>query len=95
MGGCSLLYARRIFSLLGLLLLMNQTASRSQCFQNIVDPTAYRLYPVGSNPVSVALGDLNGDGKADLVTTSLVDDLVSVLLLSNGVGALATGPTLR
>ena len=83
-GGCRLLYARRVFSLLGLWLLMNQTASWGQCFQNILDPTAYRLYPVGQGPYSVAVGDFNGDGKPDLATANFLNS-VSVLL-GDGAG---------
>ncbi len=42
-----------------------------------------RSFPVGRLPTMVAVGDFNGDGKADLVTGSL---LLSQLLLGNGNG---------
>src|SRR6185436_16896967 len=41
--------------------------------------------PVGSAPWSVAIGDLNGDGKPDLAVTNFNDGTVSVLL-NNGSG---------
>jgi hypothetical protein len=43
-------------------------------------------YPVGSNPVSVAIGDLNGDGRLDLAVANLYSSTVSVLLGTGGGG---------
>jgi FG-GAP-like repeat/Abnormal spindle-like microcephaly-assoc'd, ASPM-SPD-2-Hydin/FG-GAP repeat len=40
---------------------------------------------VGSNPVTVAVGDFNGDGKLDLAVANEVDNTVSILL-GNGDG---------
>ena len=43
------------------------------------------IYGTGPFPFAVAVGDLNGDGKADVVVTSLGDNTVSVFLSgSNG-----------
>jgi FG-GAP-like repeat/PASTA domain len=39
-----------------------------------------RLYATGDFPVSVAIGDLNGDGNRDVVTANRAADTVSVLL---------------
>jgi hypothetical protein len=60
---------------------------------------AEQTYTVGGGPFAVASGDLNGDGKADLVTTARQASSLSVLL-GNGDGtfqaeqtfAVGTGP---
>jgi hypothetical protein len=48
-------------------------------FQNAV------YYAAGSNPLSVALGDFNGDGKPDIAVANKVSNNVSILL-GNGDG---------
>jgi Ca2+-binding RTX toxin-like protein len=45
----------------------------------------------GLDPLSVAVGDLNNDGNADLVTANLGPDTVSALL-GNGAGAFNVAP---
>jgi hypothetical protein len=47
---------------------------------------AYRTYAAGDSPSSVAVTDVNGDGRRDLVTTNSGTNTVSVLL-GNGDGA--------
>src|SRR5262245_24103703 len=41
---------------------------------------AAKSYPAGSTPASVAVGDLNGDGKVDLATANSNPGTLSVLL---------------
>ena len=38
------------------------------------------LGPTGEHPFSVALGDLNGDGKLDVTVAFFLADTISVLL---------------
>ena len=51
-------------------------------------------FAVGVNPISVAIGDLNGDGHPDLATADNTDNTVSVLLGdgSGGFSAAAGSP---
>jgi FG-GAP-like repeat len=42
-------------------------------------------FATGTNPVSIATADLNGDGHLDLLTTNYISDNVSVLF-GNGHG---------
>ncbi|MHB8645233.1 MAG: FG-GAP repeat domain-containing protein [Thermomicrobiales bacterium] len=50
---------------------------------------AATLYTVGSGPVAIAIGDVNGDGKPDLAVANYYDSTVSILL-NTGTGAFAT-----
>jgi hypothetical protein len=51
-------------------------------------------YAVGRVPFAVAVGDFNGDGKLDLVVSSIADNTVS-LLLGNGDGTFPPAVNLR
>ncbi len=44
-------------------------------------------FPTGVRPVSVSVGDLNGDGQLDLAVVNLVSNTVSVLLNNTAPGA--------
>jgi hypothetical protein len=46
---------------------------------------AAQNYPVGGEPVSVVLGDINGDGRLDIVTANLNSNNISVLFSTCGV----------
>jgi len=55
---------------------------------------SYRTIDVGKNPTSVVAGDLNGDGLADLVTTNIGNDSLSILI-GNGDGSFQDPLTMR
>ena len=46
-------------------------------------------YPTGGTPYSVALGDLNGDGRIDIITANITANSVSVLV-GTGTGTFAS-----
>ena len=46
-------------------------------------------YKAGRNPLNLVAGDLNGDGKVDIVTSNYASSSISVFL-NNGVGGFAT-----
>ena len=46
------------------------------------------VFPVGDEPIKVAIGDLNGDGKLDLVVTNFRSNSVSILLGTGSGGFL-------
>jgi len=48
------------------------------------------IYPVGTGPTAVAVGDFDGDGKSDLAVTNFGDSTVSILL-GNGDGTFRSG----
>ena len=54
----------------------------------------YKTIEVGKNPTSVATGDVNGDHLADLITTNIGGDSLSILL-GNGDGSFKDPMTLR
>ena len=41
-------------------------------------------YPAGPNPISIAVADMNGDNKTDLVVADYGGDVVTVLLGTGG-----------
>ena len=46
----------------------------------------------GTNPISVSIGDLDGDGKADLAVTNDVGNSVSVFRNTGSVGSISYAP---
>ncbi|WP_445247359.1 FG-GAP-like repeat-containing protein, partial [Microcoleus sp. OTE_8_concoct_300] len=68
-------------------ILLNTTATNATTptFATKVD------FPTGSNPESVSLGDINGDGKPDLAVAYRVSNTASILL--NTTATNATTPT--
>ena len=46
-----------------------------------------QIFATGTSPVSVALADINGDGKPDMIVVNLTDNTVSVLLNTTSTGA--------
>src|SRR6478752_9546526 len=50
------------------------------------------LFATGTNPVSIATADLNGDGHLDLLTANYISDNVSVLFGDGNGGFTAAAP---
>ncbi|MHB8474627.1 MAG: FG-GAP repeat domain-containing protein, partial [Gammaproteobacteria bacterium] len=48
---------------------------------------AQQTFAIGNNPYSIAVSDINGDGKPDLVVANANDNTVSVLLNTTATGA--------
>jgi gliding motility-associated-like protein len=66
-------------------LLRNTSANGSIAFDPKVD------FTTGANPQSIAIGDLDGDGKADLATANTSSNTVSVLRNTSTSGTIGTG----
>src|SRR5260221_794552 len=49
-------------------------------------------YSAGTNPVSIALGDIDGDGDPDLVTCQNYNEGLVTILLNDGAGAFREAP---
>ena len=91
---------RRLPILFGLLAtgLTVGLAPSAAAAQKLPSFSAVASYKIGSGPIAMAAGDVNGDGRPDLVTADYGADGVS-LLLNKGDGAFQaaraydTGPT--
>src|SRR5881296_3169098 len=87
---------RRLFLRLSacLLLLAGAACTRSESHQAPDLFYLYKTIEVGKNPTSIITGDLNGDRLADLITTNIGNDSLSILL-GNGDGSFKEPMTVR
>lgn len=46
-----------------------------------------KSYPVGSNPIGVAINDVNGDGLPDIISSNFMTDNISVLINTSTMGS--------
>ena len=63
-----------VLLLVGIFLVLEGSALAAITFKGV------RAFRTGDGPDSVAVGDFNGDGKADLAVANAASDNVSVLL---------------
>src|SRR5262245_6924640 len=80
-----------ILSTLALIAASSIAVAPAGAAQPFDDP--FSSFAVGRNPISVAVGDLNGDGSADLAVANFSSSTVSVLL-GNGDGTFGTASDL-
>jgi hypothetical protein len=76
------------------LIVVDQSANEVSVLFNTTAPgattptfAAAQAFTVGASPAAVAIGDVNGDGRPDLVVANSGDDTVSVLLNTTAPGA--------
>ena len=72
-------HRKKVLVLAGLLVLGGSVSAAAPPARRLRCAPA-RSYATGHTPLSVAIGDLNGDGKPDLVTANLNAGTVSVLI---------------
>ncbi|MEI6142357.1 MAG: FG-GAP-like repeat-containing protein, partial [Mariniphaga sp.] len=65
--------------------LRNTSTSGNVSFANTVDLTT------GAGPYSVGIGDIDGDGKPDLIVANYIDNTISVLRNTSTSGSITTG----
>ncbi|WRH67325.1 MAG: FG-GAP-like repeat-containing protein [Planktothrix sp. GU0601_MAG3] len=84
-GKPDLAVANYVSNTASILLNTTATGATTPTFATKVD------FTTGTNPVSVSIGDINGDGKPDLATTNFGSATASILLNTTATGA--TTPT--
>ncbi|HEU5066475.1 MAG TPA: FG-GAP-like repeat-containing protein [Gaiellaceae bacterium] len=71
---------KQVLLLAGLLVLGSSVGVAALLAGSAPSLAAAKSYATGHTPLSVAIGDLNGDGKPDLATANLAAGTVSVLV---------------
>jgi gliding motility-associated-like protein len=67
----------------------NISVFKNSSISGTVQMQAETKWPTGNLPEGLAMGDLNSDGKPDLVITSINDHLISVYMNISAVGTIA------
>jgi gliding motility-associated-like protein len=70
----------------------NLSIFRSTSFSGTVQVVSEVKWPTGIRPEGLALGDVNSDGKPDMVITSIDDHLVSIFVNTSSPGSISFAP---
>ena len=80
-------------------LLTNNSANIISVFRNTSTPGAISFaprvnFPGGNGPYGIAIGDLNGDNKQDVVVTNTTDSSISILM-NTSTGVISFAPAIK